>query len=289
MISIIISSYLPHYFSALEKNIEETIGVPYEIIKIDNPGLMGICEAYNKGAGKANFDYLLFIHEDILFKNEDWGNKLINHLSQKNTGIIGLAGSSYVPSAPSSWTVAEKYNFVNILQGNKEDTQYFPIQTTKENRNKVFAVDGVFLGIKKENFNQFKFNEELLKGFHGYDLDFSLRVSKKHQNYVVDDILIQHFSGGKLDKNWLDANIKVRESIGSDFQKEIDPETEKKIFLGFLYNFFEYYPVSQKNIFLTLKFYPKKLNFNDHREIIKKYYNYIRYARSINKKQNTKN
>lgn len=289
MISIIISSYLPDYFSALEKNIAETIGVSYEIIKIDNPGLMGICEAYNKGAEKAGFDYLLFIHEDILFKNEDWGNTLINHLNQKNTGIIGLAGSSYVPSAPSSWTVTEKYNSVNILQGNKENTLYFPIQTTKENRNKVFAVDGVFIGIKKEIFNQFKFNENLLKGFHGYDLDFSLRVSKKNQNYVVNDILIQHFSGGNLDKNWLDANIKVRESIGSDFQKEIDTEAEKKIFIGFLHNFFKYYPVNKKNIFLTLKFYPRKLNFNEHLEIAKKYYAYIRYAGSINKKHNTKN
>ncbi|MCS3867858.1 hypothetical protein J3D55_000774 [Chryseobacterium ginsenosidimutans] len=289
MISIVISSYLPHYFSALEKNIAETIGMPYEIIRIDNPGLMGICEAYNKGAAKSQYDYLLFTHEDILFKTKNWGQKLLAHLDQKQTGIIGVAGSSYVPSAPSSWTVSEKYNVVNISQGNKENNESFPIRTTKQNRNKVFAVDGVFLGIKKENYLDFKFNDHLLKGFHGYDLDFSLRVSEKLQNYVVDDILIQHFSGGNLDKKWLDSNIKVRENIQTDFQKEIDPTTEKKAFLGFLYQFFEYYPVNRKNILLTLKFYPKKLKFKDHLEIAKKYFNYIRYAGSINKKQNTKN
>jgi hypothetical protein len=289
MISIVISSYLPHYFSALEKNIAETIGMPYEIIRIDNPGLMGICEAYNNGAAKSQYDYLLFTHEDILFKTENWGQKLIAHLDQKQTGIIGLAGSSYVPSAPSSWTVSEKYNVVNILQGNKENSESFPIRTTKQNRNKVFAVDGVFLGIKKENYLDFKFNDHLLKGFHGYDLDFSLRVSEKLQNYVVDDILIQHFSGGNLDKKWLDSNIKVRENIKADFQKEFDPATEKRAFLGFLYQFFEYYPVNRKNILLTLKFYPKKLKFKDHLEIAKKYFSYIRYAGSINKKQNTKN
>ncbi|SIQ04553.1 Glycosyltransferase like family protein [Chryseobacterium sp. RU37D] len=284
MLSIIISSYLPDYFSALEKNIAETIGMPYEIIKIENPGLMGICEAYNKGAKQAKFNYLLFTHEDILFKSENWGQILTSHLDKENTGIIGLAGSSYVPSAPSSWTVSEKYNYINILQGNKKNTEYFPIKTTKENRNKVFAVDGVFLGIKKENYDQFTFNEALLKGFHGYDLDFSLRVSKKFQNYVIDDILIQHFSGGNLDKNWLDANIKVREHADSGFQKDTDPETEKKAFSGFLYNFFRYYPVNRKNILLTFRFYPKKLNFKGHLELAKKYYSYIRYARSINKK-----
>lgn len=62
MLSIIISSYQPQFYSALEKNIAETIGIPYEIIKIDNPNLMGICEAYNKGASLSKYDYLLFVH-----------------------------------------------------------------------------------------------------------------------------------------------------------------------------------------------------------------------------------
>ncbi|NIF05483.1 hypothetical protein F3J23_08520 [Chryseobacterium sp. Tr-659] len=287
MVSIIISSYLPKYFSALEKNIAETIGVPYEIIKVDNPGLMGICEAYNKGAQKAQFDYLLFIHEDILFKTENWGPQLISHLDKENTGIVGVAGSSYVPSAPSSWTVSEKYNVVNILQGDKNSTESVPIHTTKRNREKVFAVDGVFMAIKKVNYLLFKFNESILKGFHGYDLDLSLRVSKKFQNYVIDDILIEHFSKGNPDKVWLDNNILVKQNIDSGFQQKNDSETEKKAFLGFLYNYFKYYPVNKKSIALTLKFYPKKLNFNDHLAIIKKYFQYIRYHKSINNKTNT--
>lgn len=288
MISIIISSYLPHYFSALQKNIAETIGAPYEIIKIDNPGLMGICEAYNKGANRAQYDLLLFIHEDILFQTQNWGEKLISHLNESKTGIIGVAGSSYVPSAPSSWTVSEKYNFANILQGSKENTDSFHIHTTHQNRNKVFAVDGVFIAINKENYLNFKFNEKLLKGFHGYDLDFSLRVSKKLQNYVVDDILIEHFSAGNLNKEWMDNNILVKQNIGSDFQKEIDSETETKVFLGFLYNYYKYYPVNIKNILDTLRFYPKKLNFKDQLLIIKKYFNYIRYSKRINKRINPK-
>ncbi|EJL67642.1 glycosyltransferase [Chryseobacterium populi] len=288
MISIIISSYLPHYFSALENNIAETIGnIPYEIIKIDNPGLMGICEAYNKGAEKARFDCLLFTHEDILFNTGSWGERLIKHLDVPHSGIIGLAGSSYVPVAPSSWTVSEKYNSVNILQGNKKNTDSYLIKTTKENRNPVYAVDGVFLAIKRENFNQYKF-DDALKGFHGYDLDLSLRVSKHLQNYVIDDILIQHFSSGNLDKKWLDANITVKQKTGSRFQRKIDRKTEEKVFLSFLYKYFEYYPVDKKNILFTLKFYPYKyLSFAQHLGIAKKYYNYMKYAPDINKKLNT--
>lgn len=43
MVSIIISSYQEKFYSALEINIAKTIGIPYEIIKIDNLNLMGIC------------------------------------------------------------------------------------------------------------------------------------------------------------------------------------------------------------------------------------------------------
>lgn len=288
MLSIIISSYQQNYYDQLVKNINETIGdgFQYEIIQMWNPNLMSITKAYNLGAEKSKFQNLLFLHEDIVFHTKGWGEKLSDHLDKENTGIIGVAGSSYVPAAPSSWTVDEKYNFANILQGNKQNTEFFHIQSTKANKTKVFAVDGVFLAIKKENFIQFKFDENL-PGFHGYDLDFSLRVSKKYQNYVVDDILIQHFSGGNLDKVWFDANVKVKEKLGSQFGKQIDPEVEKKVFLGFLYNFFQHYPVSRKNILLTLKFYPKKLNFKDHLKIVKKYFNYIRYSNNINKKFNT--
>ncbi|WP_336689161.1 MULTISPECIES: glycosyltransferase [unclassified Chryseobacterium] len=288
MLSIIISSYQKHYFDQLVENIRETIGedFQYEIIQMWNPNLMSITKAYNSGAGKSRYENLLFLHEDIIFYTRNWGQRLLNHLQKESTGIVGVAGSSYVPSAPSSWTVSEKYNSVYILQGNKENTEFFHINSTEKNRTEVFAVDGVFMAIRKKNYNEFRFDENL-KGFHGYDLDFSLRVSRKFQNYIINDILIKHFSAGNLDKKWLDANIKVKKKLGSDFKQRIDPDVEKEVFQGFLYNYFRFYPVTRKNILFTLQFYPKKLNFRDHLEILKKYYHYIRYSGNINK--HTKN
>ncbi|MCL8536464.1 glycosyltransferase [Chryseobacterium gallinarum] len=284
MLSIIVSSYQKKYYDQLVKNISETIGdgFQYEIIQIWNPGLMSITKAYNTGAEKAKYENLLFLHEDLIFQTKNWGIKLIEHLSQSDTGILGVAGSSYVPSAPSSWTVSDQYNFVNILQGNKENTEYIHLQTTKHTT-KVIAVDGVFLSITKEHYHTIKFNESL-DGFHGYDLDFSLRASRHYQNYIIDDILIQHFSNGNLDKKWLDANIKVRQNLGADFIKKTDSCAEKKAFLSFLYKYFQHYPVSKKNIFFTLGFYPwKRLSIKDHFLIAKRYFNYIRYASDINK------
>ena len=103
MLSIIISSYQPHYYIALEKNIADTIGIPYEIIKIDNPRIMGICEAYNRGAEKAQYDFLLFLHEDVLFETQDWGKELIELLNLENCGAIGVAGTDYYGYVPYQW------------------------------------------------------------------------------------------------------------------------------------------------------------------------------------------
>ena len=285
MLSIIISSYQKYYFDQLTENIRETIGEGflYEIIQIWNPNVMSITEAYNSGAEKARYENLLFLHEDLIFYTQNWGYKLLEHLQKENSGIVGVAGSSYVPSAPSSWTVAEKYNSVYILQGNKENIEFFHINSTEKNRTEVFAVDGVFMAIRKENYDKFRFDENL-KGFHGYDLDFSLRVARKLQNFVINDILIKHFSGGNPDKKWLDSNIYIRKKLGLDFKQKIDPNVEKELFQGFLYNYFKYYPFNRKNILFTLLFYHKKLNFKDHLEILKKYYQYIRYSGNINKR-----
>lgn len=287
MLSIIISSYQPAYYEALVKNIQDTIGdgFIYEIIQIWNPNLMSITKAYNSGAEKSQYENLLFLHEDLIFHTENWGSKLIKHLQNSKTGIVGIAGSSYVPFAPSSWTVDEKYNSVNILQGNKKGTSFEHIKKNIKPQTPVFAVDGVFMAISKAHFSLIKFDESL-GGFHGYDLDFSLRSSQIFQNVLADDILICHFSSGNLGKEWLDANIKIKQRKIGKFQYKNDSSTEKTVFLGFLYRYFSFYPVNIKNILFTVRFFPfKRLNFTDRIEILKKYLNYIIHKNNLNKKR----
>lgn len=284
MLSIIISSYQKQYYDQLVENISATIGddFAYEIIQIWNPNLMSITKAYNLGAEKSQYDYLLFLHEDVIFHDQNWGEKLLTHLNMKDVGIVGIAGSSYIPSAPSSWPVAKKYDFVNIFQGNKENKEYSHQKSVSESMTNVFSIDGVFIAIKKDVYEEFKFDESL-HSFHGYDLDFSLRVAKKFQNFVVDNILLQHFSNGNLNKDWFDANVSIKEKIKISFNQKIDSEIEKGKFIAFLSTYFNYYPVNYQNILFTRKFYPTKINFSSHKEIIKKYLQLVKYSKFINK------
>ncbi|SFB80894.1 glycosyltransferase [Kaistella jeonii] len=244
MLSIIISTYKPDLFLASEKNIAETVGVEFEIIKIDNPNLMSLCEAYNLGAKKAIFKNLLFLHDDVIFSTKNWGQIIKNYLEDNTTGIIGIAGSNYIPIAPSGWFI-KKQNLV------PQDS---------ENMDKAIALDGVFMAVSGNHFEEVLFNENV-KGFHGYDLEFSLRMAEKYQNYIVKDIQLEHLSSGKIEKAFIDNNIQIRKELGSNFQKKRDADLEKIAFNNFLNFYFKYNPVSFKNILTTLEFFPVE-NFN---------------------------
>lgn len=285
MISIIISSYQKQFFDALVQNIEDTCGITYEIIKIDNPGLMGISEAYNKGAQKAQYPYLVFCHEDILFHTQNWGEKLIKHLQQKDVGVVGTVGSDYVPVAPCGWHVGSmKHQFLHLIQNTKNGNQPEHNKYFSENRHLVYALDGVFLATTKKVYQEFKFNEDV-KGFHSYDLDFSLRIAKKYKNYVVSDILIEHFSLGSPDQTWFENNIQIRKNVGSNFHKKKDNIIERKLFISFLALYFKYYGISIKNMFKTFYFLPfGRINLKDYSAIAKSYYYYFRYKKSYTAK-----
>ena len=278
MISIIISSYQPEYFAALENNIAETVGVPYEIIKIDNPGVMGICKAYNTGAQHAKYDNLIFIHEDVLFHTQNWGERLISHLKDPETGIVGVAGSDYVPAAPSGWFV-KGHSFIHLIQNDKSRCQPNFIDATTQKRHRVYALDGVFLAMEKSKFDDLRFDEEI-GGFHAYDLDISLRFAKKYKNYVIGDILIEHFSEGRPDKDFTEANIWVRKNCGSSFQTVYSREIEIECFKGFLNNYFRYLGINAVNALRTLRFIPsRRIGLTDYFTLFRSYIRYFKYRK----------
>ena len=223
MLSIIISSYQPHYYIALEKNIADTIGIPYEIIKIDNPGIMGICEAYNRGAEKAQYDYLLFLHEDVLFETKDWGLILTQLLSKKSIGCVGLAGGDYVSTYPLPWWQNKERRFFHLNQISTNEEK--KINRLTEHKNVIF-LDGVFIACRRNIFLETRFSD-YLQGFHGYDMDFSWRASQTHQNIVSHEITLTHFSAGHPNIEWFKSLILIWE------QSKIAPKSTTTAQLDF--------------------------------------------------------
>ena len=300
MISIIICSANKTLLNEVSKNIEETIGVPYEIIATDNSSAeQGICAVYNKGILQAQYDTLCFMHEDILIKTGNWGKLIVaSFQNDQQLGLIGIAGSSYKPLSPSSWGgVGINTTYTNLIQSFKHKKRAPKLvyrNPNNENISRVACVDGVWLCTNKTVTRDFKFDEVTFKGFHGYDIDFSLAVGQKYKVAVSFEVLIDHFSEGRYDKTWMDENLKLHNKWHSYLPMNVEKLTPKQIMyiekntfknfidqlIRFKYPMFTAYRILWKNrgffelnpkLFFKLKYYvlkkyitgPKEIPLND--------------------------
>ncbi len=214
MISIIISTHNSELFQNVSQNIHETIGIEYEIIVIENHNKYSISEAYNLGLEKAKYQYLCFVHEDVIFKTQKWGERLISIMSVDNSiGLIGVAGTKFKSTYPSALGQSPLLRKL-FLRGHiyHWETEYTDFDQGKEHKETedVVCVDGVFLFTKRDVFQNCRFDEKLLTHFHGYDVDFSLQVFYQGFRVIVDrGILLDHHSDGDYSKQNTIANRKI--------------------------------------------------------------------------------
>lgn len=211
MLSVIICSRQKKISEDLFENIKNTIGCEYELIVIDNSeNKYSIFEAYNQGIVRCKGGYLCFIHDDILFHTNDWG-KTIHRIFNENIqiGLIGIGGAKIKTRIPSTWwdcpiEQAAVYAIQHYKHKGKVTKNFgFDGKSYAE----VVVIDGVFMAMRKDK--KICFNTEL-QGFHNYDLNISFEYIKHGYTIVVtNDILIEHFSTGTLNEEWVDSTYKI--------------------------------------------------------------------------------
>jgi hypothetical protein len=199
MISIVICSRNPDISAILKENIQNTIGLEFELIVIDNSAnKYSIFSAYNIGYCQSKFPFLCFVHEDVLFHTQDWGKLLLMHFKDAKTGLIGVAGGKIMTKVPAQWSNEGRY--INVLQYQRKKKTSVLLkepQDFADMRHSAILLDGVFLSARRELFEKIRFDESF-SGFHGYDYDISVQsVVKGYKNYIVYDILLEHFSEGR--------------------------------------------------------------------------------------------
>lgn len=199
-------------FANIANNIKATIGVEFEIIKIDNrENKYSICQAYNKGAEKAKYNFICFVHEDVMFVSQNWGITFTQHFSVNNSlGVVGLGGSYYKGPFASGWGALEKkLDFVNIqMQALDGNFEIFYNNPGGGALTETVILDGVLLFTQKKVWQLVKFNEQI-KGFHFYDIDFCLRLFLSGYKAAVENtVTVKHFSRGKFDDRWVVAALQ---------------------------------------------------------------------------------
>ena len=185
----------------LEQNINQTIGIDYEIILINNShNEYSIFSAYNLGIKKAKGDILCFMHEDILFHTNNWGEIVSSILEDSSIGMLGVFGSKLLVSNVSWWLSG--YGVGEYIQGLNNKTGYcFKKEGCEidEVCEDVALVDGFWFCMPRCCFDQIRFDDLFYSGFHCYDLDISMQTHNIGKRVVVTTrILIEHQSMGAL-------------------------------------------------------------------------------------------
>lgn len=218
MLSIIICSISLKYLEALEANIRKTIGISHEIIAVDNrEKRWPIAKVYNYGAQKVKYPYLFFVHEDVNFHSNGWGEVIVNKLAEPDCGVIGFGGSKVKLSSYSGWYQCGECTVNYFYQNLHNGLTAFRASNTYLERSfeEVIVLDGLGLFVRKDVWKQYPFDEELLTGFHCYDIDFSLQIATaNYKNYVCcsNQMLIEHFSQGNFsDINWFSTTLRLHE------------------------------------------------------------------------------
>ena len=207
MISFIVCSINPHACEQLRQNISTTIGeTDHEFLPFDNrQARQGICEVYNHQARLAQGENLCFLHEDVAFLSTDWGHVIEDKLNESDCGVIGFSGSQVKAKALSGVHCGREYQLHNYTD---KLGQAFRTPPSPPAFIPTVTLDGLCLFVSRPHWATHPFDEHLLHGFHGYDLDFSLQ---QHQagfhNQVCYAIQIRHSSNGSFNEAWSQAMV----------------------------------------------------------------------------------
>lgn len=190
---------------ALRRNAVDTAGEALEWIVWDNRGRnAGLCEVYNRCAARASGEYLCFVHEDVRFLTEGWGERLAAGLCEPDCGAVGFAGSVLKLLRTTAWRQGVGDMRANYVQRQGRRRHLHAIDSGCGDFSPVVTLDGMLLAVRRDVWERVPFDETSYGGFHGYDLDFTTAVAAAgYRNRVCHTVLIEHFSTGNFSYDWL--------------------------------------------------------------------------------------
>jgi glycosyltransferase involved in cell wall biosynthesis len=220
--------------------LKKSCGVPNpQIIPIENEGKYSLPEAYNMILEQATNDVVVLCHDDIYFDSKNWGSKILNHFKRNSDyGILGLAGSTQLPSSAKWWEDFSKMKgIVNHEHGGKKWESKYSASLGNQ-IDDVVLVDGLFIVLNTKNVKQ-KFNEEI-KGFHFYDVDFSFRNFIEDVKIgVIYDVRVTHKSIGETNEQWEQNRIvfaeKHKDILPVKIKRNLTIDSPIKVLLSSLF------------------------------------------------------
>jgi hypothetical protein len=180
------------------------------------------------GLNKVNYYPIMVKRTEKEFKesyrkndSKSWGNNILSHFKKTNFGILGVAGSTSIPSSGMWWE--DRRKMVGIVnhehEGKKWESKYS--NSLGKQIHPTIIVDGLFIVISKERI-KYQFDTEV-KGFHMYDVDFCFRNYLSGVDVgVMYDIRITHKSIGMTNDEWEKNRILFSEKFKENLPIKIN-------------------------------------------------------------------
>jgi len=216
----------PDFFSYLEKSCGKIKNI--QIVEKINDGEKSLSQVYNEIIEESKNDIILLCHDDIYIDTSNWVNKLLRHFTESDYGILGVAGTTDIPSSGKWWE--DNTKMVGIVnhehQGKKWESKY--CKSWGKDITQVCLIDGLFIAFDKTKIKN-KFNESV-EGFHFYDVTFATENYLSHVKIgVIYDIRVTHKSIGQTNEKWEENRIKYAEQFKNELPIKYVPEFKNKI------------------------------------------------------------
>jgi glycosyltransferase involved in cell wall biosynthesis len=206
-----------------------------EVIEKINNGTKSLAQTYNEILSESKTDIVVLCHDDIYFDTNSWYHKLIKHFDKSDFGIIGMAGTTYMPASGMWWE--DRRKMIGIVNHESEGKKWTSKYADDLNNNikQTVIVDGLFIAIHKKRIKQ-NFNEDF-KGFHFYDIPFCFENHLSGVKVgVITNIRITHKSIGQTNEQWEKNRILFSEKFKDNlpYKLPFDPSSKVKVLLSCL-------------------------------------------------------
>jgi len=206
-----------------------------EVIEKINNGDKSLAQTYNEILSEAKTDIVVLCHDDIYFDTNSWYHKLIKHFDKSDFGIIGMAGTTYMPESGMWWE--DRRKMIGIVNHESEGKKWTSKYADDLNNNikQTVIVDGLFIAIHKKRIKH-NFIEDF-KGFHFYDIPFCFENHISGVKVgVITNIRITHKSIGQTNEQWEKNRILFSEKYKDNLPTKLpfDPASRIKVLLSCL-------------------------------------------------------
>jgi len=207
-----------------------------EVIEKVNKGDKSLSQVYNEILSESKTDIIVFCHDDIYFDTTGWYGKIMKHFEKSDFGIIGMAGTTSLPSSGMWWEDRKK--MIGIVnhehEGKKWESKYS--DSLSNDIEQTIIVDGLFIAIDRKRIKK-NFNEEF-KGFHFYDLPFCFENHLEGVKVgVITNIRITHKSIGQTNEKWEENRLFFAEKYKDNLPTKlpINPNKRLKVLISCLF------------------------------------------------------